>query len=993
MRNIGALFERIRNFRYYFLTFKTLTFMKARFIALAALVLGLASCQNDFEAGNVVAGGEVGFQLSVSAPELAGTRAGENGEADDQNAMDSAFGAIDYLQGAVAGDYRQDWGDVDIRYVLEVYDVAKDYTNATPVKDRQVIIKDSYEPVIFDIRLVPNRQYHFVVFADFVAEGSATLSTDDQLKVKGIRHEIGTTLADIKVLNEAINDEVADAYFATKDFTVVDATPHDMVLKRPYGKLRVIATDLAELNLNLNPKSVTVEYESLNPNAFNAVTGAISGEYATTKFSTEFVDNVRSNMGSHYYTAGYDAKTYTAPNGTVRNSHITLFTDYILGVDDQKAVHFTMTVNDQNGYEIKTTEFKTDIPIARNKLTTVIGNLLTTASEIKVTIDDNFANVDDEDVTNDYDYTLLETLMNGGKFTLTENMTITEPTNLRGDAIIDLNGYTLNYVASHDDNKHAIMTRVEDGSSLRFIGQGEVKSTGYIASANEGGKIYITEGKFTTTGCTLFQANGGEVYISGGEFKAAEYDGDYRFTLNHVDSMKNIGLIEVSGGKFYMYDPSKSASENPAMNFVKDGFASLKDGDWYIVKASKDYVDMGDYMEVYTAKGLAKWAYTVNNIDGKLAYGLKLMADITLPQYEIVADAANETYLFDDTKALNGTNSNWIPVCSVVYYEDDTFKGQIDGEDKIISGLRINNTQECVGFVGFMADDSYIKNLTFVDAEVNGAKNVGVAAGRAQDGTIVENVKVNDSKISGSNNVGAIVGRNYSRVGGAQGQGFAEGPAVVRMCYTDVNTKVTCSGNNAGGIVGENYGGTIIACDNHADVTGLSDVGGIVGYTRDYHHNKDGYIVACRSYEDATITADGNVGGIAGFTLADKNHTNTYMHIVACASFSKIVGAENAKKGCIIGMINHRQHTAGCVAVKNGATKLYGSGAPTTDSSIVDAILYDNFNDTKQTDIDSLNAAIKHYNGKNPPAEAKCDYHWGIDSVNNSPVLFGGSPE
>ena len=56
--------------------------MKARFIALAALVLGLASCQNDFEAGNVVAGGEVGFQLSVAAPELAGPRAGENGEAD-----------------------------------------------------------------------------------------------------------------------------------------------------------------------------------------------------------------------------------------------------------------------------------------------------------------------------------------------------------------------------------------------------------------------------------------------------------------------------------------------------------------------------------------------------------------------------------------------------------------------------------------------------------------------------------------------------------------------------------------------------------------------------------------------------------------------------------------------------------------------------------------------------------------------------------------------
>ncbi len=965
--------------------------MKARFLALAALVLGLASCQNDFEGGGIATGGEVDFRLTVDAHELA-TRAGENGQPDTQSERNSAFGAIDYLQGAGnETDDRQDWGDFDLRYTLEVYDKAADYTGKTPVKDRQVIIKDSYEPVVFELRLIPNREYHFVVFADFVKDGSARLDSDAQLKVDGLRHKIGSTLAEIEVIGENINDEAGDAYFATKDITVESSATQDIVLKRPYGKLRVIATDLAELNLNVHPASVSVEYEEFNPNSFNAVTGTIDGQYTAKRFVSTFVNEVRDNMASHYYNTGYDAKKATALNGTERHTHMTLFTDYILAIPNgQGSVHFKMRVNDGKDGLIKETEFSTEIPIERNHLTTIIGNVLTTATEVEVRVDDNFANVDDDDTTNDHNFTLLEVLMNGGKFTLTEDMTITEPTNLKGDAIIDLNGHTLNYVASKDDNKHAIMTRVENGSSLRFIGQGEVKSTGYIASANEGGTIYITEGKFTTTGCTLFQANGGEVYISGGEFKAAEYNGDYRFTLNHVDSMKKVGLIEVSGGKFYMYDPSKSASENPAMNFVKDGFGTTKEGDYYVVAAANDYVDKGTYMEVYTAKGLAKWAYTVNNVDGKLAYGLKLMADITLPQYEIVADAANETYLFDDTKALNGTNSNWIPVCSVVSYYDDTFKGQIDGENNIISGLRINNTQQdCVGFVGFMADDSYIKNLTFDNAVVNGKKNVGVAAGRAQDGTIVENVKVNRSKISGSNNVGAIAGYNYSRVGGAQGQGFAEGPAVVRMCQTDEYTEVNCSGDNAGGIVGYNYGATIIACDNHADVTGASSVGGIVGYTRDYHHNKDGYIVACRSYEDATITADGNVGGIAGFTLADSQHTNTYMHIVACASFSKIVGAENAKKGCIIGMISHRQHTAGCVAVNNGAEKLYGSGAPTTDSSVVDAILYDNFNDTKQTDIDSLNEAIDHYNENNPPAEAKCNYRWVIDSVNNSPVLIG----
>lgn len=353
-------------------------------------MLGLASCQNDFDGVKQNAKGEVNFELSVGAPDLGTTRAGEDG-ADTQNAMDSAFGAIDYLQGAATGDYRQDWGDVDLRYTLEVYDKADDYTDAVPVKDRQVIIVSEYETVKFELRLVPNREYHFVVFADFVAEGSAALPVEEQLKVNGIRHEIGETLADIAILNEAINDEVADAYFATKDIKVSNAAPQQIVLTRPYGKLRVIATDLAELNLNVNPAKVVVEYEEFNPSAFNAVTGEIDGAYAAKKFETSFVEKVRDNMKDHYYNVGYDAETVTALNGAVRNSHITLFTDYILAENQQAPVHFKMSVYDGANAMIKATEFATDIPVQRNFLTTVIGNVLTTATDIEVRIDDNFA--------------------------------------------------------------------------------------------------------------------------------------------------------------------------------------------------------------------------------------------------------------------------------------------------------------------------------------------------------------------------------------------------------------------------------------------------------------------------------------------------------------------------------------------------------------------------------------------------------------------------
>ena len=106
------------------------------------------------------------------------------------------------------------------------------------------------------------------------------------------------------------------------------------------------------------------------------------------------------------------------------------------------------------------------------------------------------------------------------------------------------------------------------------------------------------------------------------------------------------------------------------------------------------------------------------------------------------------------------------------------------------------------------------------------------------------------------------------------------------------------------------------------------------------------------------------------------------MHIVACTSLSNISGKT---MGCIIGNISHRQHTAACVAVKNGATKLYGSGNPTTEAGVEDAILYNEANDATQADVDALNAAIAHYNGSNPPAEAVCDFEWAL--VNGFPVL------
>ena len=947
--------------------------MKARFLALAALVLGMVSCQQDFD-GVAPVGGEVDFQLTVAAPELGATRADNDG--DEQRGHDSAYGAIDYLS-------EEDWAKVDLRYTLEVYDVDEDgnVLGNKPVKDRMTQVVKEYTPVSFDLRLVPNRKYRFVVFADFVdAEGN------------GKHHVIGETLQNITVDKDGINNEYTDAYFDFEDITISNSVAHNIVLRRPYGKVRVIATDLAELNLNVEPRNVVVEYESAHVNAFNAVTGQISGGYAKKSYSYDYAEIYKAvdkgGLTSHYYNEGYDGKTYVNKLG--RHTHMTLFTDYILAEDQQNSIHFTMTVNDKSGKEIKTTEFCTDIPVQRNHLTTIIGNVLTTATEINVTIDDNFVNADRQ-------YYVFEAFVNGGEVTLDRDYVIGRPLFVDAEATLNLNGHK---IITNVENQETDAIIVREGGKLTINGEGTIEAVsgtdGYAVISE--GELVINGGTFKAgvdengeANAVIYARGNGKVYVNGGVFPN---EAESKYVLNKRDADNKTATIEVRGGRFFKFDPANNFAENPQQNFVADGFGSIKDGDWYIVEAANDCVDKGDHMEVYTARGLGMWAYLVNYVDGYKEYGVKFMADITLPQYEVYVDDVNKAYAYDYTKPLDGTNSNWIPVRSDVTTLDDTYSGNVMGEGHTIKDLCINSTAKYVGFIGFMYDGASIKDLTFDNAQVKGSWTekdpaFGIAVGRAQDDTLLENIKVVRSSINGTGNVGGIVGWNYSRVGGAQGQEYAEGPAIVRNCTVgtvgtvDDNTTVTGSGSNVGGIVGHNYGATIIDCKNYADVTGYSQVGGIVGYTRDYHHNKDGYIVACTTYPVATITAtNGYAGGIAGYTLADNQHTNTYMHIVACTSLSEIVGKT---KGCIIGYINHGQHTAGCVAVKNGATTLYGKNKPTTESHVKDAILYDAATGATQADVDALNAAIDHYNGLTPPTEAQCNYTWTL--VNNFPVL------
>ena len=331
--------------------------MKARFLALAALVLGLASCQTEPEGLNVNVGGEVDTTITVTIPDTE-TRYGA-----ESNSAKSVF-----ENGVLSGD-------ATMRYIFQVY-----YNNNGEVVESQAVPQVKYsddKTVNFDVRLVPGRNYTFVVWADVVDGENA-----------GDKHYITRNDEDkINLRNITVNERSWDAMDESRDaFTVTEVIEQyngqmgiNLKLKRPHAKLRVITTDMEALNdLQITPTKATVEYTTEHYTTFDAVAGAVKeGTKTMRKAHTEF--------------------PIAAYGDNVDDQSMVLFTDYFFATEeDEEIVNFSLKVYDQFGVaevnKIKFNNFNTSIPAQRNYLTTIMGNVLTDGNDIDVIVKDAFEN-------------------------------------------------------------------------------------------------------------------------------------------------------------------------------------------------------------------------------------------------------------------------------------------------------------------------------------------------------------------------------------------------------------------------------------------------------------------------------------------------------------------------------------------------------------------------------------------------------------------------
>ena len=331
------------------------------FLALGGLLFA-SSCQMDEpDAGTLT--GEVDFTITVGIP----------GGITTYSPTDRA--SFSHLGGANNVDPNL----YDLRYILKVYD---DETLA--YEEIQTVKSDfAGEKVNFSARLLA-KKYTFVLWADFVEEGTTSdlyYDTDDLTMVS----YSSTVTDDFNMRAKYLSSDAIDAYTAYQEINLSESSQNvNISLKRPFGKIRLLATDTPQNQVDDDlkvPTSATIAFTDAKvPTTFNALTGEASE-------SEPFLS-----------VTGYTFTAVKEPSPVV-TGHNDLAFAYLLGqtyfFESPSSTAYKMTVTVKNGNEQIGNRELTNIPVSANKLTTVIGNFYTNEGNIEVIVDDEFNDLED----------------------------------------------------------------------------------------------------------------------------------------------------------------------------------------------------------------------------------------------------------------------------------------------------------------------------------------------------------------------------------------------------------------------------------------------------------------------------------------------------------------------------------------------------------------------------------------------------------------------
>jgi len=193
------------------------------------------------------------------------------------------------------------------------------------------------------------------------------------------------------------------------------------------------------------------------------------------------------------------------------------------------------------------------------------------------------------------------------------------------------------------------------------------------------------------------------------------------------------------------------------------------------------------------------------------------------------------------------TGIGWRPMIIGDYRSPTTF----DGNGHVISNLYSNvsnldnRTSEAAGLFAHVQEDSVVRNIGVTSVDITGDHNVGGLAA-TNEGEVLNAFA--SGRVSGKDNVGGLVGANRR---------------IIRFSHS---TTETSGESRVGGLVGWNTAGSrgqeasVAASFAVADVSGVSDVGGLIG------RNEEGRVTF--AYAKGPVTGSIRVGGLVGVNAA-----------------------------------------------------------------------------------------------------------------------------
>ena len=434
------------------------------FLAAAAAILLLASCQRDELQGGSISGEEVSVSISATMPIDGGAVVKSNDEP----------GNASEVNRCIMGVYLNDDG----------------MSQPEPMGDKVVVRVDgtTHKAEFGDLQLVSGHKYLLVFWADNATEDSDNGFEDNHYNTADfpeVTFKEGDTYKS--------NDDTRDAFFASYPIEVNGPSSHDINLHRPFGQLNITTNDyrtVAEDFASLLPTQVKIDFSGIDiPTGIDLLTGELTEDDKESFLVSGPVDIA-------------DVSYPIAADGCRQLSFDYIFAPYEEGEEQQLVLNeFTMHFQRDGQETISEYTFQ-NIPVRRNYRTNVSGNLLTDRTGIDVEVVPDF---NEPAIEINTEEELVDVLTNGGDAVLTGDITVSAQTLslTEGEtASLDLDGHTITF--------NAVMTA--ENASVTF-------TDGTIVTQNLAAVTYDAfevgnNGSLTLDGIT-FESNGCGVGIGG----------------------------------------------------------------------------------------------------------------------------------------------------------------------------------------------------------------------------------------------------------------------------------------------------------------------------------------------------------------------------------------------------------------------------------------------------------------------------------------------